>query len=154
MHGNAQRIFVGLMMAIVLTLVAVPTGFAQDDGGMEMQKSGDEMNHDHMMDMDMSYVYTADKLYTCDHHHVFVTDDMEAHCPIQGCGMGVVAMTDEQVTELRAKHLKGCPKCHTVLPADAEKTHCACGMEFVEIEMPAKEGEMMKEEPAEGEHKM
>ncbi|MCB2198717.1 hypothetical protein KQI63_04885 [bacterium] len=153
MHGKALRVFVGLMMAFALIVVATPAAFAQDEGGM--QDSGDKMNHDHMMEMDkdMSYVYTADKLYTCDHHHVFVTEDMNAHCPMEGCGMAVVEMTKEQVTELRAKHLKGCPKCHTVLPADAEKTHCACGMEFMEIEMPEEEGEMMKEEPMDEENK-
>ena len=85
----------------------------------------------------MSFVYTADSLYSCPMHPMIVSDKPYAHCTIDGCGMPLKRMNDDQVKVLReAKQLYVCPmpSCSVVTASENLKNCPVCGMKLVPLQ--------------------
>ena len=85
----------------------------------------------------MSFVYSADTLYSCPMHPYIVSDKPDAHCTIDGCGMPLKRMNDEQVKVLReAKQLYVCPmpSCSVVTASENLKNCPVCGMKLVPLQ--------------------
>ncbi|MFH0881614.1 MAG: hypothetical protein V2A56_01385 [bacterium] len=126
------------VIAAVLALFAFP--LLAQQGQMHGDKDSGMMMH-----KDMGFVFTADSLYSCPMHPYIVSDNPDAHCTINACGMPLKKMSDEQVKTLReAKQLYVCPmaSCSVVTASDTLKNCPVCGMKLVPLERGAKEGKM------------
>jgi len=131
-----------ITLAVVLTLGLGMPGRAQDKEemhGKEMKK--EQMHGEGMMMMkDMSFIFTADTLYTCPMHPDYVTDK-PGRCGISGCDAELVKMSEEAVKKLRESHPKACTMCGLVFPGDSKVDRCpSCNMGLKPVEKPAEEG--------------
>lgn len=99
----------------------------------------------------MAYLANAEKLYTCEHHPMLVTDDAEAKC--MQCEMAVTEMGEEAVAKVRAMDHKACEPCKVLFPADAEFAKCpGCEGDLTMVHGTAHEGHDHAEGDADHSH--
>ncbi len=125
------KLSVILMIAAAVTVMVVLLAGC----GKSSEKQPEATSKRQMQGMSaegLNYIYTAETLYTCSMHPEVATDNAAASCP--ECGMSLKEMSEQQVTELRASHPRGCPMCNIVVPGDSEMKKCPkCGMKLVDV---------------------
>ena len=147
-HSTFRRLST-LVVILSLVMLAATAALAQDSSG-SMKKADDQgqmmskgMEAMPMAHKDMSFIYTADTLYTCPNHPWFVTDKADAHCAVKACETKLVMMTPDQVKALRDSNPKGDAGCSVAVPGNSDMTKCpVCGAPLEPIQKPG-DGMMM-----------